>query len=72
MAHEERNSHGVGHMLKMTLACIIPFAIILILPFFGVSSKWTTFGAVGLMIFLHVLMMKDHFLSHDKHKGGIK
>jgi len=66
MNHEEKNHHGMRHMIMMALACIIPLAIIVALPFFGISSKWITIGAIGLMIFLHVLMMKDHF------KGGAK
>ena len=72
MAYEEKNRHESGHMLKMALACIIPFAIFLILPFLGISGKWTSIGAIGLMIFLHVLIMKDHFKSHSKQKEGIK
>ena len=71
MTHEEKDTHNMKHTIMMALACIIPFAIILVLPFFGISSKWTTFGAIGLMIFLHVLMMKNHF-SSDNNKGGIK
>ena len=66
MNHKEKHNHGIGHMIKMALACIIPFAIILILLLFGVSSKWTTIWAIGLMIFLHVLMMKDHFKGEKK------
>ena len=71
MANEEKDNHSIRHMIMMALACIIPFVIILILPFFGISSKWTTFGAIGLMIFLHILVMKNHF-SDKNNKGGIK
>ena len=53
-------------MVMMALACVIPLAIIIALPLFGISSKWTTIGAIGLMIFLHIFMMKDLF------KGGAK
>ena len=64
MNREEKNNHGMKHMIMMALACVIPLVLIFMLPFFGISSKWTSVGAIGLMIFLHVLMMKDHF------KGG--
>ena len=70
MNHEEKNNHGTKHMIMMALVCIIPFAIILILPFFGIFSKWTAVGAMVLMIFLHALLMKDHFSGHEKDKGG--
>ncbi len=70
MNHKGKNNHGMRHMIMMTLACVIPLAIIFILPFFGISNKWTNIGAIGLMIFLHVLMMREHFLdNHKKHKG---
>jgi len=61
MNHERKNNQGMKHMILMALACIVPLAIILVVPFFGISSKRTTIGAIGLMIFLHLLMMKNHF-----------
>ena len=60
MNHERKNTGGMKHIILMTLACIIPLLIILAVPFFGISSKWTTMGAIGLMVFLHLLMMKNH------------
>ncbi len=66
MNHEKKKNHHASHMVMMALACVIPLAIIIALPLFGISSKWTTIGAIGLMIFLHIFMMKDLF------KGGAK
>ena len=54
----------------MAIACVMPLAVIVALPFFGISSKWITIGSIGLMILLHALMIKHHFSNHDKHKGG--
>ena len=66
MNHREKNNHGMRHMIMMALACIIPLAIILVLPIFGVFSKWTIIGAMGLMVSLHVLTMKNHFKGGEK------
>ena len=65
MDHEEKNNHGMNHMFMMALACIIPLAIMFMLPFFGIYSKWTNIGAIGLMVFLHIIMMKDHFKGRN-------
>ena len=73
MNHKKENNHNTRHMIMMILACAIPLSIIFILQFFGISSKWTNIGAIGLMIFLHIFMMKDHFLEKPKkNKGGAK
>ena len=72
MNHEKGNNHGMSQMVVMALACTVPLAIIVVLSFFGISSKWITIGAIGLMVFLHVLMMKDHFSGNYKNKGGRK
>lgn len=60
---------NMKHVIIMILACAVPLAIIIALQYFGISNKWTTFGAIGLMIVLHLFMMKDHFSDH--HKGGV-
>ena len=70
MKHKKRYNN-IRHMIVMASACIVPLAIIFALPFFGINTKWTIIGALGLMIFLHALMMKEHFLGY-KQKGGAK
>jgi len=61
-----KDDNGIKHMVFMVLACIIPLAIIILLSIFGISSKWTTIGAIALMVFLHVFMMKNHFNGGKK------
>ncbi len=50
--------HPKSHMIIMALACIVPIAIIIILPIIGIQSKWVNFGAITLMIAGHVWMLK--------------
>ena len=64
MFHNNNN-----HMLLIILACAIPFAIILLIPSLGISGKWVTILAFGLMIIMYMVMMKNHFPIHNK-KGG--
>ena len=61
---------SMKHIVIMVLACVIPLAIIIALQFFGISNIWISIGAIGLMIVLHLFMMKDHFSNY--HKGGVK
>jgi len=65
MNHEKKEK-GTRHIIFMVLACVVPLTIIFMLPFFGISGKWTTTGSIVLMIFLHVLIMKDHFKGEKK------
>ena len=67
MVNKEENNN-TKHMIMMTLACIIPLAIIFVLPFFGISSKWATGLAVALMVFLHILMIRHHSPKNKEHK----
>jgi len=72
MPHE-KGHNNFKHMWMMVLACAIPLVIILLIPSLGISGKWITILAVGLMIILHMVLMKDHSSIHDKkHKGGDK
>ena len=65
MSHEKE--HNIfKHMSLMILACAIPLVIISLIPSLGISGKWITFLAFGLMIILHMVLMKDHFLIHNK------
>ena len=70
MKIDEGKHPNMKHMIIMVLACVIPLAIIIVLQSFGISNIWISIGAIGLMIILHLLMMKDHFSYH--HKGGVK
>jgi len=70
MKIDEDKHPNMKHMIMMILACVIPLAIIIVLQFSGISSQWTTVGAIGLMIFLHFFIMKYHFSNY--HKGGAK
>lgn len=68
-----RHPHSnAKHMALMSLACIVPLAILVALHFFGISGKWITGGVFVLMIFLHMLMMTDHSSHCKKDKGRKK
>lgn len=56
-----------NHIFWMILACIIPLLIVLLLPVFGIRSKYTIFIAMILMIVVHIFMMKNH--NHNKHQN---
>lgn len=60
-------------MWLMILSCGAAFLLVIILPYFGFSSNWSLGIAMGVMIGLHVLMMKNHGHVHNssqKQKGG--
>ncbi len=69
---EDKNHNSLKHMVLMILACVVPLALIFLLPIFGISSKWTIAGSVGLMIILHIWVMKDCFPSNHESKSGSK
>lgn len=62
---KKRGGH-FSHGWKMLLACVIPLALILLLPLIGISNKISGAIGIGLMIVLHILMLKEH------KKGGAK
>jgi hypothetical protein len=43
----------------MALACIVPMVLILLLPAFGLSSKYAWIAIIA-MIIAHLLLMKQH------------
>lgn len=69
---KHKNEHRPArHAILMALACLIPLALLLVLPLFGISGTWTTVGVIVLMVVLHAVVMKEHFLgTHNNHKGG--
>ena len=70
MSNQEHTNSERRHMIIMILACVVPVAMIFGLSFFGISGAWVNAGAIALMVFLHIFMMKDHFLCNKKNKGG--
>ncbi len=56
--------HGLLHIL----GCLIPIAVIFILPMLGVSSGTTFTLFIVLMFACHIFMMGGH--SHGEHGHG--
>jgi len=56
--------HGLLHIL----GCLIPIAVIFILPMLGVSSGVTFTFFIVLMFACHIFMMGGH--SHGEHEHG--
>lgn len=57
---EEDSAHEGSHLIAMVFACIIPLLLILLLPLFGFSAKWSSILAITLMVVLHLLMMRNN------------
>ena len=57
MPHE-KGHNNFKHMWMMVLACAIPLVIILLIPSLGISGKWITILAVGLIGFLISILLK--------------
>ena len=55
-------------VLKMILACLVPLALIFLLPLFGVGSGVTLAVFLVLMFAFHLMMMGGH--DHSGHGGG--
>lgn len=55
MSHTHNN-----HIWMMALACGGALLLILVLPFLGISKNWSTIIAIGLMVVLHLWMMRGH------------
>jgi hypothetical protein len=57
----------------MLIGCLVPFALIFILPLFGVGSGVTLAVFIVLMFVCHLAMMGGHghgshgHTNHDKH-----
>jgi hypothetical protein len=54
----------MNHTLKMLIGCLVPLALIFILPLFGVGSGLTLTAFIVLMFFCHVMMMGGH--NHER------
>jgi len=56
------------HLLMMIAACVVPLALIFVLPLFGVSGGVTLFVFIVLMFGGHLFMMKGHMHhAHSDH-----
>ncbi len=57
----------MSHTIRMMIGCIMPLALIFILPSFGVGSGATLLVFMGLMFMCHLVMMGGH--DHDGSHG---
>lgn len=57
----------MNHTLRMLLGCLLPLALIFVLPLFGVGSGVTLLVFVGLMFMCHLMMMGGHGHGHGRH-----
>ena len=55
-----------SHSIKMLIGCLLPLALIFILPLFGVGEGVTLFIFIVLMLGCHLMMMG----GHGKHGQG--
>ena len=55
------------HNLRMLIGCLLPIALIFILPLFGVSEGVILFVFVVLMFGCHLLMIGGHGNHGDEH-----
>jgi len=58
--HEHTNKK---HMLLMVLACSVPLLLVILLPLFGIKFNVLWIG-IGLMLIIHIWMMKGHTKHH--------
>lgn len=50
----------MNHTLRMLLGCLLPLALIFVLPLFGVGSGMTLLVFLVLMFGCHLMMMGGH------------
>lgn len=55
----------MSHVLKHLLGCLVPIALIFLLPLFGVGEGITLFVFIVLMFGCHLFMMRGHHGDHD-------
>ncbi len=48
------------HALGMVIGCLLPLALLFVLPRFGVSTNTTIIIAIGLMLSCHLFMGRAH------------
>ncbi len=62
----QNKTHSSKHMLIMILACIVPLVLLFgAAKYFGFDSTYLVWGAILLMIGMHVWMMKGHKGGHN-------
>lgn len=61
------DGHDPKHLWLMVLACAVPLLLVFVLPLFGFRGN-LAWIAIGLMVLLHVWMMKGHG-GHGQHSG---
>lgn len=55
------------HTFWHLLGCLLPIAVIFLLPLFGISGGTLLFIFIILMFGCHLFMMRGHGHSHDSH-----
>lgn len=56
----------MNHTLRMLIGCLVPLALIFVLPLFGVGSGATLAIFIVLMFFCHLMMIGGH--HHGSHQ----
>ena len=59
----------MSHAVRMALGCLLPIAVIFLLPLFGVGEGVSLFVFVVLMFACHLLMMAGHHEEHPREPG---
>lgn len=59
----------MNHTLRMLLGCLLPLALIFVLPLLGVDQGITFFIFLMLMFACHLLMLGGHQRSHQSGRG---
>ena len=60
----------MSHHIKMLIGCLLPIAMIVLLPLLGVSDSITVFIFFVLMFACHLGMMHKHGHHHGHRDGG--
>lgn len=55
----------MSHSIKMLLGCLLPLALLFVLPILGVDEGIVMFAAIALMFACHLFMIRDHLGEHD-------
>lgn len=65
-------SSHTNHAWLMIVACGGALLLTFVLPLFGLSQNWSIGIALGVMIGLHLWMMRSHsnHRNHNELKGG--
>lgn len=58
----------MSHNVRMLIGCLLPLALIFVLPLFGVGSGVTLLVFIGLMFMCHLMMMGGPG-GHSSHGG---